>query len=92
MLSSCLGSPLDGRSGGASVLGILLHGLEDVLDPHAVPEIRVNKARFDAAVPANHDGCGDRQQPAAISVELLKVDTEALVHGHDLSADPEHET
>jgi hypothetical protein len=56
-----------------------------------VAEVGVDKAGFDPAVAADHEGGRDGQEPAAIPLDSGKVDAEAPVHVHDLLADPEHE-
>ena len=45
-------------------------------------EVGVDEAGFDPAVAADHEGGRDGQEPAAIPLELGKVDAEAPVHVH----------
>src|SRR5882724_2708816 len=65
--------------------------LENVLDVHAMAEIRVDEAGLDAAVLPYDQRRGDRQQPPAIALKLREVDAELAVHILDLVAHPEHE-
>src|SRR3990170_1816882 len=55
-------------------------------------EIRVDKTGFDAAVLADHEGCGYRQKPPALALKLFEIDAELPVGVLDLIADPEDET
>jgi len=57
-------------------LGGFAHGFHDVLCPHAVTEVGVDEAGFDPAVIADHEGDRNGQEPAAIPLELGKVDAD----------------
>lgn len=52
-------------------------------------KIRVDEPGFDAAVGADHQRRGDRQQPPAMALKLLKIDAELAVGLLDFVAHPE---
>jgi hypothetical protein len=49
------------------------------------------KRAFDAAVRADQQRGGDRQEPPAVALKLLEIDAELPVGLLDLVADPKHQ-
>ena len=84
--SKCLPDAAGGLSLG---LGGLAYSHDDILGAHSVTEVGVDDASLDPAVSADHQSRRDRQEPAAISLEMGEVDAEAPIHVHDPAPDPE---
>ena len=64
---------------------------QNILDPHAMAEVGIDKTGFDAAILADHEGCGYRQEPSTLALKPLEIDTKPPVGLLDLVADPEDE-
>ena len=54
--------------------GRLAYRLDDILGAHAMVEVGVDEAGRDPAVAADHERRRDRQEPAAVSLEMGEVD------------------
>ena len=61
------------------------------LHPQAVAEVGVDEPGLDAPILTNHERRRDRQQPAAIALKLLEIDTELPIGFLDLVAHPKHQ-
>ena len=46
---------------------------DQVVDFHALAEIRIDEARLHQPVAADHEGRGNRQHPAVIAMKILHV-------------------
>ena len=81
--------------GTRQTVGLLARAFDDrgqhVLGLHAPPKVRIDEARLDAPVAPDDEGRRNGQEPAAISLELMKVDAELPVHLLDRVPNPEHE-
>jgi hypothetical protein len=82
----CSVAPCD-RPSGRVVARIALHWSRLAV-PSAMAKIGVDEPGPDPALPADHQGCGDRQQPPAMALKLF---AELPVALPNLVADPEDE-